>query len=304
MTSITQHYGISGSVPFCDVDIHVDNRLFLDACMVRMTAGPEPYQTQALHCLESFFETVARYAMSTAPSDKVRGRAMLQQFVEPRETRFGLAAHGFRGHGGAEDVGSAIWDVLSNDNLVALMGVGVLSRVEHLPLFVTGVGDDITSDVTTRLMLSALAGFTLQVLARFPEFTAASHRTAVVERQVWDPVDLTWAVRRFELPVVEGEPLLLVPTGWARGNLLMSSERFYEKTVLDFIQAERATMLPSGQLYKSPKRVLRASPGVRPGVSTNRAAALRALHSDTDLIKAFEDHIRVRLRREGRKLIA
>ncbi|MGO4202463.1 hypothetical protein AB4Z09_12055 [Rhodococcus sp. TAF43] len=303
MATITDHYGISGPVPFCDVDVDIDSRLFLDACAVRMTVGPEPYRSEALHALETFFETIARAAMSGDPGIRAHARMLLQQFVEPWETRFGLAASGFRGHGGADDVGSAIWDALVND-LVALMGVGVLSRVEHLPLFVEGVGDDITSDVTTRLMFSALARFTRGVVERYPEFTVGSHVVELVERQVWDPVGLDWSVELMELPMVNGEPLLLVPIEWARKNLLMSSERFYEKTVLDFVQAQGAVMLSGDRLHKTPKNVLRANPGVGPGVRTNRAVALRALRADTDLVEMFEGHVRWRLIAEGRKLAA
>ncbi|MDH6677553.1 hypothetical protein M2284_001752 [Rhodococcus sp. LBL1] len=303
MATITDHYGMSGPVPFCDVDVDIDSRLFLDACAVRMTAGPEPYRSEALTALETFFQAVARAVMSGDPATRARGRVLLQRFVEPWETRFGLAAAGFRGHGGADDVGSVIWDALVND-LVALMGVGVLSRVEHLPLFVEGVGDDITSDITTRLMFSALAGFTREVVAQYPEFTAGSHTTELIERQVWDPVGLDWSIELMELPMVNGEPLLLVPTEWARKNLLMSSVRFYEKSVLDFVQAEGAVLLSGDRLHKTPKGVLRANPGAGPGVHTNRAVALRAQQADTDLVEMYEGHVRRRLSAEGRKLIA
>jgi hypothetical protein len=303
MATITDHYGIRGPVPFRDVDIETDNRLFVDACAVRMTVGPEPYRTEALRSLESFFRTIAHAVMSSSMATQAQGRLLLQRFVEPRETRLGLSAAGFYGHGGAEDIGSAIWEALSTD-LVALMGVGVLSRVEHLPLFVRGIGDDITSDVTTRLMFSALADFTGDVIHRIPEFASGSHTTVVVRRQVWCSTSLDWVAADVELPVVNGEPLLLVPSDWVRKNLLMSSERFYAKTVLDFIQAEQAVVLSDGRLHKTSKKALRTSPGAGPGVSTNRAAALRAMNADTDLVNEFEMHIRARLIAQGRQLIA
>lgn len=303
MATITSHYGISRPVPFIDVDIDVDNRLFLDACAIRMAAGAEPYRSDALHCLETFFKSIARAAMSSDPAVRAHGHALLQRFVEPWETRFGLAVAGFRGHGGGDDIGSAIWNALTTD-LVALMGVGVLSRVEHLPLFVEGVGDDITSDVTTRLMFSALARFTRAVVGVYPEFTAGSGVTEVVERQVWDSISLDWRPESMELPTVNGEPLVLVPRKWARKNLLMSSERFYEKTVLDFVQAESAMVLSGGSMLTTPKRVLRTDPQTPPGVRTNGRVTLRALESDTDLVAMYEEHVRARLAAEGPQLAA
>ncbi|NKT56398.1 hypothetical protein GS896_27955 [Rhodococcus hoagii] len=45
--------------------------------------------------------------------------------------------------------------------------------------------------------------------------------------------------KSFELPVVDGKPLLLVPSSWARPSLLMSATRYYETKVLDYAQLER-----------------------------------------------------------------
>jgi hypothetical protein len=87
---------------------------------------------------------------------------------------------------GAEDVGAAIWDALSTD-AEALVRVGVLTQVEDLPIFVDGVAEDITSDLTTRIVFQPLADFTAEMIARFPRFSSGGHSTEVVPRQVWDP---------------------------------------------------------------------------------------------------------------------
>ena len=89
---------------------------------------------------------------------------LLQHFEEPRETRLGYAAAGFSGHGGAAEVGTWIWEALTTE-LEALLRVGILTQIEDLPLFVEGLAEDITSDLTTRIIFEPLSKFTASMVA-------------------------------------------------------------------------------------------------------------------------------------------
>lgn len=97
-----------------------------------------------------------------------------------------MSATGFRGHGGAEVVGSWIWEALNND-VEALVRVGVLKQIEDLPLFVGGVDRDITSDITTRIIFEPLGRFTEHMLNTYPQFTSAEHKVEPYRRQVLEP---------------------------------------------------------------------------------------------------------------------
>jgi hypothetical protein len=185
---------------------------------------------QANACTTSFFDAVALCA--TAPTgslDRITGRALLQRFGEPRETRLGLAKAGFDGHGGAEGIGASIWHAFTHD-LRALVDVAVLGHVEDIPLFVEGVDRDITSDLTTRIIFGPLAAFTVEMMNRYPQFRAPGMRVVSVRRQVWDPVGSKWGVRDVELPAVAGRPWCWCLAG-ARPRLLMSAGRYYETSV-------------------------------------------------------------------------
>ncbi|NKT56397.1 hypothetical protein GS896_27950 [Rhodococcus hoagii] len=85
-----------------------------------------------------------------------------------------LAKSGFSGHGGAEDVGSWIWQALNND-IYALIAVGKLKQIEDLPLFIEGIDKDITSDITTRIIFEALADFTAHMI----DTTRSSSQAAI-----------------------------------------------------------------------------------------------------------------------------
>lgn len=290
MATITAHYGISNPVPFHNIDVSRDNRLYVDPRAIRLANSPEPHTQDAVRGLDSFFTRVSLDAMSDSPNERRRGLGLLQHFEEPWETRLGMASEGFQGHGGADDVGEWIWDALSTD-LDALLRIGVLKHIEDLPLFVKGVDRDITSDVTTRIVFSALAGFTVEMLRRFPEFTAAKHTTAVVERQVWDSTEQQWDRRKVELPLAHGKPLLLVPNGWARRTLLMSAGRFYDTKVLSFAQEEQAVVLKGGKILRTSKDRLREQALLARGRSTNRAVTLRAEAAGVDLLTVFRQFV-------------
>ncbi|WP_423058338.1 hypothetical protein [Brevibacterium linens] len=294
MPTITTYYGITDPVPFIDVDVSADNRLFVDPHAIRLRGGPQPFADQAVECLDSFTDEVTASVFSPAPATRSRGKQLLQRFIEPWETRLGMSSSGFRGHGGADDVGDWIWEALTG-NIEALVHVGILKHVEDLPLFVEGIDRDITSDITTRLIFDPLARFTEEMLANYPQFTASGHGTVDCHRQVWSPVIRDWTDVKMTLPIANGEPLMLVPQGWARRNLLMNSRRYYETSVLSYAQMEQAVRMSDGKLLTMAKDLLKKQPELARGRSTNTRVTLRALDNDADLLATFKAFVASKL---------
>jgi hypothetical protein len=289
MPCITEHFGIPGPVPFLDVEVTTDNRLFIDPHAIRLRTEPEPFITQANSCTTSFFNSVALCATAPAGSlDRISGQALLQRFGEPRETRLGLAEAGFNGHGGADGIGSSIWHAFTHD-LRALVDVAVLGHIEDIPLFVEGVDRDITSDLTTRIIFGPLADFTAEMMNHYPQFRATD-KAVNVSRQVWDPLGAKWRFRDLELPAVAGRPLVLVPRGWARPRLLMSAGRYYETSVLSYAQLERAVVIKE-RLIKTPKDRLRWQKDLVRGRMTNLSVTLRAQTKADNLVAGFTDFV-------------
>lgn len=293
MASITKYYGISGPVPFHNVDVSSDNRWFLDPHRIRLAAGPGPFQADALKCMDSFFDVTKLGVLSRNLAARNAARVRLHGFREPWETRLGMSSLGYLGHGAATDIGDRIWDELTT-NLQALVEVCVLKRVEHLPLFVEGVDKDITSDIATRIVFGPLAAFTAATVASFPAFTAGWHTTRKVSRPVWDPASCAWTVRELELPVADGKPLLLVPRSWVGKSLLIGPKRFYDTSLLSYVQDERAVVLADGKVLKTPKPVLRQEPGLKRGRPTHVAITEHAHWRGDDLVEQFERFVRSR----------
>jgi hypothetical protein len=294
-TSITDHFQINRPVPFADLDVDCDNPKVLDAHAIRLLAKPQPYAQDAVRCFDTFFDTTSRGAMSTNPAERNHAKDLLKHFEEPWETRLGMAASGFAGHGGSDDVGSWMWDAMCT-NLDALLRVGILKHLEELPLFVPGIGHDITSDITTRIVFGPLADFTADMLVQFPEFTTGAHKVGSFQRQVWDANNRTWAQKTVTLPLVDGKPLLLIPSNWVRDTLLMHAGRFYETSVLSYVQDEQSFVTGDGKVIRTPKDRLKTQHGLGRGRDTNRVVTLRAESAGDDLVGIFRRFVADRYR--------
>lgn len=298
VSTITDYFGIPGDVPFLDVEVDADNLAFLDLHAVRLSTGPEPFRAEALRQADGFMSTIVACVQTGSASSFARGRALLSQFSEPWETRLGMSKDGYFGHGGSDGVGAEIWDALATDRR-ALVEVGLLSQLERIPLYVSGVGVDITSDLTTRVIYTALAGFTAAMLREYPQL---SYGAISVDAKMWDTRGQGWVVRSIELPSANGRPLLLVPRGWARRNPLVTAGRFHKKSVLGHVQDIEATVSSdTGQVIRSPKWVLRQRQNLRNVHDSNARISLSALDLGQDLPAAFEAYLDGWLREQNRR---
>lgn len=279
---LTEFYGIADPVPFLDVNVEHDSALFLDPRSIRLAAGPHPHAATARDQLDSFFDTITSCVLSTDATIHARGLELLQNFSEPWETRLGLSARGCLGHGGADEVGRWIWETL-NTNADAFFRIGVLRQVEDISTFVTGVAEDITSDLTTRIVYDSLAGFTADMMDRYPQL---ARRTQRAPRRAWDGSG-GWVEHDIELPVANGRPVLLVPRDWARNSLMMGSRRYYSRAILDYFQQQQ-TIQVSGHRFQPSKEVLRRRDATAYSRPLVLDTTVTAAHHGQDLMKQFK----------------
>lgn len=292
LRTVKQYYGITGDVPFLDIDVDDDNRMFVDPFKIRMGLGPSAFTRAANICTSSFFDVITSAVVSAATADRDRGLDLLQHFEEPRETRLGMSRNGFDGHGGAEGVGQDIWDTLDGDAAV-LVRVGVLHQIEDIPMFVPGIDNDITSDLTTRLVFGPLVDFTNDCLTRFPQLAGGTGVQSFT-RQVWNPSSLAWVHRTVRLPTVNGSALVLVPKEWTTRNLLLNATRLYETELLSHVQLERAVRTPKGKLLKTPKDRLKEDPLLHRGYDTIIRVVEGAHGKGTNIVENFKRWARER----------
>ena len=290
MPRISNYYGLKPSFEFLDVDVAIDNRLFLDPRAIRIEKGPSPYGRKARESMDSFFDEVVSCVLSANKAEVLRGLDLLQHFNEPKETRLGMSRSGIDGHGGADEVGTSIWTSFSTDAR-ALIEVGIFKRIEHLPIFVDGVDKDITSDVTTRIVFEPLVRFTQAMVQKYPEFTKGTHSTETFTRPVWHLGQGRWEKKALELPVAAGKPLLLVPKHWARPWLLMASGRFYDTALLSYVQDRLAVVNKDGKVLKDAKDSLKRRKEYRRSRDTILRVTKEASDGKEDLVDRFQGFV-------------
>ncbi len=74
MRTIRQYYGITGNVPFLDVDVDDDNRMFVDPFKIRMGLGPAAFARAANTCTSSYFDEVTSAVVSGSGERPARER--------------------------------------------------------------------------------------------------------------------------------------------------------------------------------------------------------------------------------------
>lgn len=291
MTKVSKFYGIGGELPFVDVDVAQDLRLFLDPHRVRLYASVVPEGKHAVACMDSFMGFLIDQLACGGP----RVVENLERFTEPKETRLGMSRRGHDGHGGAAEIGSRIWTALSTD-LEMLVRVGILRHLEDLPLFVEGVDRDITSDIATRIVFGALLDFTQRMTIDHPQLQRGAQDHVM---QVWNVTAQEWENRTIRLPAPLGKPLVLVPATWVGNTLLMSSRRFFEVTVRGEVQRRETVILEDGTCVRPTKEQLAKRADLPRSRLTSITWVRRAAGDGINLLAQFREFVDYRAMRAG-----
>lgn len=280
MARVSKEYGLKLPLPFVDVRLEVDNRLFIDPSALRNSAG-DPLKHRAHLAVESFFSEVIRCRFSKRAGDARKGEGLLKRLNEPNETRLGLSAENVAGHGFGDVLANRLWRELeSNPACVA----SVLTKLEDVTLFVKDVGADLVSDLTTRVTFGILADFTKEMVRSYPSL-GRELRTAV--SPIWDQTARTWVEEAIELPFVEGRQLLLVPRDWVYWRLLMNSEQFYTRHSTQTLKEEATTYDSRGRAHSPRKKdIVKANPDRRL-LNNNQAVK----YKDDDLVGQYREWV-------------
>jgi hypothetical protein len=292
MAYISQAFGLPQDVPFVDVDVERDNRVFVDPSAIRN--GTCPYSIRAQERLVHFFEEVVRRRRSPELTDRIRGLTSLQRMREPGQTRMGYSVQGTNGKGFGDVLGQTLWEALADP----LCCNEALRRIEHLPLFLDRVDSDLISDMVTRIVMDILMDFTHEMMIRYPEL---AQTTTTENIMVWDVKTLEWSEREIELPFIGGKQLILVPIGWVSKALLMRARPFYNCHTTQEEQAELTIYDRDGNPERPSKKDIKAK---HPEVKLfNRDRTMRDLgkvkhvtryQQDVDLRFTPMDAVRIR----------
>ncbi|MGB0969736.1 MAG: hypothetical protein ACPGVG_02060, partial [Mycobacterium sp.] len=227
MARVTAHYGIDGPVPFVDLHVERDNRIFLDPSAIRNDSSPRG--RTAYNQLTTMFTQVVDAARNSNPAAHANGRQLLRHLHEPNETRLGMSTFGLRGRAFGDELSTQFWDELHRNPACQRT---VLHRLEDTRLFLDYVGDDRISDMTTRIVFNVLAHFTNEMMDTYPALRAGA---TTEPNDTWSN-ETGWTERAYELPHAAGKQLLLVPRRWVYWRTLMEPVQFYNRYSTQVIQ--------------------------------------------------------------------
>lgn len=244
----------STDVSFVDVNVLLDNRLFVDPSAIRVGASNRNrWATAAYASLREFFDEIL--VCLADPALDAQGRNALAEFHEPRETRLGMSKNGFDGAGSSAEIGERIWQTLLT-NPVCAVSVALLKRIEDLALFVDDVADDRISDLTTRIIIRDLVAYTRRQMQKYPTLALAPIEHTI---QVWDVVAKAWTTETFTLPRVvrAGKPdsaLILVPKKFVHIGLRMNPTGFWSIEAIGAVQHDRTKFDENGKTVSKPRK--------------------------------------------------
>lgn len=277
MTRVSHIYRLGTaqpSLPFVDVDVTRDVRVFVDPRALLLDRSDRGADCVSL--VQDFFQEVL--CLIRDGNDE-RARQLLGQLSEPNETHLGFSRGGSRGRGLGRVTARVMWESLRNSEAVL---TGLLEDLEDTILMIEGISYDRVSDITTNLIREPLIHFTQQVCH---DYGIPMHQ--VDSGPIWNPQRKRWTNHYVDLPVARGK-LLLVPKEYVRQRMDYDQDEYYRHFILEYLR-EQELSDPNSSLVEvlkdGSRRVTKKSLMERYG--TGKAAIVRLSREHPEVLDSY-----------------
>lgn len=243
---VSKHFKLDrhqAELDFVDVPLDTDLPVFVEPTAIRTLCTPWANQCVAL--LQSFFASVLS---AVKKGDKARAVDLLASLRERNEFHLGYSSGKSRGHAFGTGSAGSVWDSLLKSKAAR---TGVLKDLEDTALLIDGVGPDMISDAVCNIIRGPLIEYT-QDMCRYYGIPMAS---GVASGPMWDLREERWVASFVELPMPDGEKLVLVPKAIVRLAASYDVGEYYRHYLLPELQRQH---LASGsalvEVLKNKKR--------------------------------------------------
>ncbi|MDT0341904.1 hypothetical protein [Streptomyces litchfieldiae] len=233
---VSEYYNLGrsqGTLDFVDVDTVNDVRVYIDPSTIRHLA--DDWGRECIIMLTTFFDSVLD---SVKVGDKSRTTYLLGNLGEPNETHLGISRGKSAGRGFGKQMSVEFAAKLAQSKAAQ---TGLIEDLEDTAFFLDRVDKDIISDITTNIIRGPLITYTQQM--------AGVHGIRLFDGissgPVWNPRSLEWEQGYTQLPVADGEKLLLVPKVIVRRDMHLSRNDYYRNYLAPTLQAEEESNLES-----------------------------------------------------------
>jgi hypothetical protein len=228
MPSFSTHFALGktqGELDFVNVELNEDLPLFLDPFAV--SQRPDRWSFECRRLIIGFFQTIIDEIRA---GNDGRALALLSHLQEPNETRLGYSSGRPQGAGIGGYQAEQLFKALKASTAVR---TGFIHSLEECELVIDGIARDKISDLTTNVLRGMLATYTKAQC----DLHGVTTRPAGVGA-FFDLTSQTWKNKYYELPVVKGEAILLVPKAIVRYDIAYNHRTYYRHFALEYLKAE------------------------------------------------------------------
>lgn len=210
---------------FVDVPLNGDAQLFVDP--YAFSLEPDPWFVECNNLIVDYFSLLI---------DAIRqgnlpfAEKLLSNLHEPQETHLGFSKVGSSGRGIGKDQAAVLLGSLKSSQAVLSGKVQDLSDCE---LMIPGISADKISDITINIIRGKLLDYT--------EAQCALHELPtnwIAGGVHWSSEQRSWINRYAKLPIYDNRRIVLVPKACVRFRPDITAGEFYNKYVLDYLEAE------------------------------------------------------------------
>ena len=210
---------------FVDIPLDTDIKLFVDPYAISIRE--EDWFVECSELIVSYFN---KLIASIRNKDKFTSLKLLNNLSEPNETHFGHSIDYSQGNGVGPIQGNDLYKALNSSKAVE---TGDLNDLADCNLMIDGIGPDKVSDIAINIIRKKLAIYTKE---QCELYNIETRRCSL--KPHWDKELNNWKNDYYDLPVYNGNAILLCPKLIVRYHLLLNDKEFYKKDILEFLQAE------------------------------------------------------------------
>lgn len=201
-------------ISFCNVSLEKDSQLFIDPLEILKLNND--FSKKVIPIIQGYFKTLAD---AVSHNDVAKCLKLLWSLQE----KWTASAYTHIGYSTTkkwkavwEEKASQLYDSLfQNEALRAWIFEGL----DDMTILIDGIGKDNVSDIITNVIWAYLVDYSLQ------EYVELGFKKTQFEYiTIWDSINLVWKKQKLELPLVNWEPLILIPKQILRRNFICSIE--------------------------------------------------------------------------------
>ncbi|MEN6306479.1 MAG: hypothetical protein ABFD91_01885 [Anaerohalosphaeraceae bacterium] len=175
-----------------------------------------------------FFSEVLQ---TVTANDERRGRYLLNNLSEPKETHLGLSTSGSNGRGVGNERAYDLWDALRKS---AAVNTGLVNDLEDTALLIFGIDKDVVSDIATNIIREPLIEYTQAVSQVYGIPLTQNVHSGVL----WNPQTNSWYQKFTDLPIVNDTKIILVPKVIVRYRPTYEQDKYYRGYLLEELRRE------------------------------------------------------------------